>query len=95
MGRSEKTTVKLKSLTFRVVLEPDEDAWAAYCPALVEKGVATWGHTPEEALRNLHEVLQMVLESLHEHGEPLPEEAALQVASEPLITVSVLEHGSD
>ena len=86
---------KVKSLTFKVVLEPDEDVWAAYCPALVEKGVSTWGHTPEEALRNLQEVLHMVLESLREHGEPLPESDAVQVSSEPLVTVSLLEHASD
>lgn len=79
----------MKSYTFRVVLEPDEDVWAAYCPALIEKGASTWGETQEEALKNLQEVLQMVLESLREHGETIPEKGVVQVSSEPLVTVTL------
>ncbi len=40
--------------TFRVVVEPDADAWHAYCPALKAYGAATWGTTREEALRYTH-----------------------------------------
>ncbi|MFQ5795256.1 MAG: type II toxin-antitoxin system HicB family antitoxin [Candidatus Bipolaricaulia bacterium] len=64
---------KVKSYVFKVVLEPDEDVWAAYIPALVEKGASTWGHTKEEALKNIQEVVQLVIESMTEHGEPIPE----------------------
>jgi len=50
--------------TFRVVVEPDEDAWHAYCPALAAYGAATWGATREEALRHIREVVEMVVEEL-------------------------------
>jgi hypothetical protein len=32
----------LTTYTFEIVVEPDEDRWHAYCPALVERGLATW-----------------------------------------------------
>ena len=62
----------MKSYTFNVLVEPDEDRWFARCPALEHRGGATWGHTREEALRNIEEVVRMVVESLTEHGEPIP-----------------------
>jgi predicted RNase H-like HicB family nuclease len=40
---------------------------------LVRQGAATWGYTQEEALANIEEVVKMVLESMIEHDEPLPE----------------------
>jgi predicted RNase H-like HicB family nuclease len=36
-------------------------------------GPVTHGDTYEEAARNGREVLEMLIESAHEHGEPLPE----------------------
>ena len=57
----------MKTYVFRVVVEPDEDRWFAYCPVLEEKGGATWGYTREEALRNIREVVEMTIESLIEH----------------------------
>ena len=59
----------MKSYIFPVTLEPDEDVWRAYVPELEEKGAATWGHTREEALRNIQEVARMVIEVLLEDGE--------------------------
>ena len=63
----------MKSYTFKVVVEPDEDRWHAFCPALEREGCATWGHTREEALKNIDEVIQLVVESMIEHGEQLPQ----------------------
>ena len=88
---------KLKSYTFKVVLEkdkwpdePDEKAvWRAYVPALEEKGAATWGYTKEEALKNIREVLQMVLEEMIEEGEPIPAEALVSESEEPLVTITL------
>jgi len=57
------------SYRFEAVVEPDEDQWHAYCPALIEQGGATWGETREEALANLEEVVRLVVCSLLEHGE--------------------------
>ncbi len=36
--------------TFRIIVEPDEDRWRAYAPALEVQGASTWGYTREEAL---------------------------------------------
>ena len=68
-----------RTYTFRVVIEPDEDRWYAYCPALVQQGGATWGTTQEEALTNIEDVVKMVVESLVEHGEPVPDLPSDQV----------------
>jgi predicted RNase H-like HicB family nuclease len=59
----------VKSYVFHVGLEPDQDVWRAFIPELEAKGTATWGNTKEEALRNIHEVAQMVIEALLEDGE--------------------------
>ena len=56
----------MKTYTFRVVVEPDEDRWFAYCPVLEDKGGATWGYTKEEALKNIREVVEMTVESMIE-----------------------------
>jgi len=81
----------MKTYTFRVVVEPDEDRWFAYCPVLEDKGGATWGYTKEEALKNIREVVEMTIESMIEHGESIPEEpeAEVKVSSEPLVAVTV------
>lgn len=77
----------MKSYLFRVVVEKDEDVWRAYAPELESRGAATWGHSREEALRNIEEVLQMVVEEMLEAGEPLPENVG--VADEPRVAVNV------
>jgi predicted RNase H-like HicB family nuclease len=77
----------MKSYIFPVVVEPDEDVWRAHVPQLEQRGAATWGHTKEEALRNIQEVAQMVIEDLLEEGEPLP--AAVTVSEQPVVAVSV------
>jgi len=77
----------MRSYVYRVVLEPDGDAWRAFIPDLEGKGGATWGATKDEALRNINEVAQMVIESMLEDGEELPRGVA-QV-DEPVIAVTV------
>ena len=77
----------MRSFVLRVVLEPDEDVWRAYIPELEAKGAATWGHTKEEALRNMQEVAQMIMEELDEDGEPLP--PSVTVSDQPLVAVSL------
>ncbi len=62
----------MKTYALKVVVEPDEDRWHAYCPALHEQGAATWGYTREEALKSIEEVVHLVTESMVEHNEPLP-----------------------
>ena len=77
----------MKSYVFRVVLEPDQDVWRAFIPELEAKGAATWGNTKEEALRNIHEVAQMVIEALLEDGEPLP--PRVTEIDQPVVAVTV------
>lgn len=77
----------MRSFVLRVVLEPDEDVWRAYIPELEAKGAATWGRAREEALRNMQEVAQMVMEELEQDGEPLP--PSVTVSDQPLVAVSL------
>jgi len=73
--------------TFRIVVEPDEDRWRAYAPALEAQGASTWGYTREEALANIREVLEMIVGELAEEGRSVPADVA--VSEEPLVAVTV------
>jgi predicted RNase H-like HicB family nuclease len=73
--------------TFKVIVEPDEDRWRVYCPALEAQGAATWGYTREEALQHIREVLEMIVAELVEEGKPVP--ANIPASEEPLIAVTV------
>lgn len=77
----------MKSYLFPVVVEPDEDVWRAYVPELEAEGAATWGHTREEALRNIQEVMQMIVEEYLEEGRSLPKQVT--VKDEPSVAVNV------
>ena len=77
----------MQSYVFPVVVEPDGDAWRAYLPALEAKGAAAWGKTKDEALKNIEEVARMVVETLLEDGEPLPE--GVTVSPQPQVAVNV------
>jgi predicted RNase H-like HicB family nuclease len=77
----------MKSYYFPIVLEPDEDVWRAYVPELESRGAATWGPTKEEALRNIQEVLQIVVEELLDNGETLP--SSVTVSNQPAVAVTV------
>ena len=87
----------MKTYNFKVVLEQDEDfdgnpsGWHAYCPALERQGASTWGATQEEALKNIDSVLHMIVESMLEHGERIPEQPTdqVEVTVEPRIAITV------
>ena len=53
-----------------VVVEPDEIAFHAYCPAL--KGLHTCGDTEEEAIQNTKDAATVYLQSLIKHGDSIP-----------------------
>jgi predicted RNase H-like HicB family nuclease len=55
---------------FTVVIEPDEDAFHAYAPAL--PGCHTFGTTIDEARANIEEAVALHIESMLEDGEPVP-----------------------
>jgi predicted RNase H-like HicB family nuclease len=87
----------MKTYNFKVVIEADEDfdgnpsGWHAYCPVLEKQGASTWGATEAEALKNIDSVIHMVVESMREHGETIPEEPSdeVEVTVEPRIAVTV------
>src|ERR1022692_5118441 len=60
---------------FKLVVEPDEDfdghpsGWHAYCPSLERQGASTWGEAEDDALKNIKELVCMVVESMLEHGD--------------------------
>ncbi len=60
---------------YRVILEPDEDGFSVWVPAL--PGCVSQGDTREEALANIREAIQAYVESALRHGDPLPDEDAL------------------
>jgi len=57
---------------FTVVIEPDEDAFHAYVPAL--PGCHTFGATVEEAQSNIAEAIALHIECMQEDKEPIPVE---------------------
>ncbi|HXP88878.1 MAG TPA: hypothetical protein VN841_29430 [Bryobacteraceae bacterium] len=81
----------MKTYTFKVVVEPDEDRWRAYCPSLRQYGAATWGHTQEEAYRHIQEVVAMIVDELREDGIALPEGPTedVQVFTDARVAVTV------
>ena len=62
---------------FVIVLEEDAcgNGWHACYPAWEDLGAATCGDTREEAIRNIQEVLAMIIAEIHD-GSITPEEVA-------------------
>jgi predicted RNase H-like HicB family nuclease len=59
----------MKTYIFRVVIEPDEDVFTAYCPTL--KGCVTWGKTEAEALKNIRDAVEAYVEDMIKAGPKL------------------------
>ena len=58
-------------MKFRILIEPDEEGvFVASCPSL--PGCHSQGRTRDEARANIQEAVELYLESLREHGEPIP-----------------------
>lgn len=94
MRRSIHRKVGSKTYVFKVVLEEDpfDDgtmAYHVYVPAL--KGCRSWGYTPEEALKNIQEAVEVYLEDLRKHNEPIPEGPSelVTVFTEPVIAATL------
>lgn len=84
----------MKTYIFQVVIEKDRfedgrEAYHAYCPSL--KGCNTWGHTYNEALKNIEEAADLYVQDLLERGEQIvvsPEKGVMEVQS-PSVAVTV------
>lgn len=79
----------MKSYVFRVEIEPDEEGWRAFYPPLESIGASTWGLTQEEAIKNIQEVLSMILEEFEEDGEPIPVTEHMIVSEGALVAVTL------
>lgn len=55
---------------YLIVIENSEGSYSAYSPDL--PGCVAAGDTIEEVRKLMHEAIQMHIESLREHGEPVP-----------------------
>lgn len=68
------TTQAAKALAYTIILHPDEEegGYTVTVPAL--PGCVTQGETLEEAIAMARDAIQLYVESLRAHGEPVPEE---------------------
>lgn len=58
---------------YTVILEREESGgYHAFCPAL--RGCHAQGSSYEEAIQNITEAIQLYIESLKAHSEPIPSE---------------------
>ena len=70
----------MSKIKFRVHIEQDEDGiFVAEVPAL--PGCISQGSTRKEALENAQEAMELFIESLEAHGDPIP----------PAITEEIIE----
>ena len=66
-------------MKYKVVLEPQEEGgYTVFVPTL--PGCVSQGETAEEAMSNIREAIEVYLESLKEHGTPLPQIEEREVA---------------
>ena len=66
-----------KEIIVTICVERDGDGFYAYAPAL--KGLHVGGDTEDEALTNAKDGIILYLESLSDHGEPIPEGKYLEI----------------
>jgi len=63
----------MEPLTYSIELSPLEDGgFSVVVPAL--PGCVTWGSTFDHAVAMAREAIEVWLEEILEHGEPIPEE---------------------
>jgi predicted RNase H-like HicB family nuclease len=66
----------MDQLTYRIIIEPDEGAFHVYVPAL--PGCHSAGRTITMARKNIEEALELYLECLIEHGDPIPSDESFE-----------------
>ena len=89
MKREE--TVIIQEYNFTVLYEPaEEGGYVVTCPAL--PAVVTQGDTLEEARAMAADAIHLVLQSLLDHGEPVPVDQAAEPKPRPIretLTIAV------
>lgn len=63
----------VRTRDYKVFLEPDPDygGYVVVCPSL--PGCYSQGKTVSEALANIREAIELVLEDVESHGETIPD----------------------
>jgi antitoxin HicB len=71
----------MNSLDFMVLLERDAeyDGYVVTCPSL--QGCYSQGKTVEEALANIREAIELVLEDMESRGESVPDTSNVLIGS--------------
>ncbi len=66
-------------MDLKIIIEPDEDVFVAYCPQL--PGCVSYGKDEADAIRNIREAIDLYLRPIPRFFEKLPENAkVLEVA---------------
>src|SRR5271169_2631979 len=78
------TAMKKRNITFRITIcvEEDGDAFYAHCPVLA--GVHIDGETRDEALKNAKLAVELYIQSLINHNEPIPLQIVKSFGTEEL-----------
>jgi len=64
----------VKTYLFGVELQEEADGrWSVWIPAL--PGLTSWGHTREEALKNIQDAAEAYVEDMIEAGDAIPVQA--------------------
>lgn len=79
----------MKTYLFGVELQEEADGrWSVWIPAL--PGLTSWGHTKEEALKNIQDAAEAYVEDMIEAGEAIPVQAGkVDVIERPAVAVTV------
>ena len=79
----------MKSYVFKVEIEPDEEGWRAFYQPWEHIGASTWGIDQEAALKNIREVLTMILEEFEEEGNLSAMTDQLLVSEDTMVAVNL------
>jgi len=79
----------VKTYLFRVTLQEEGDGrWSVWVRGM--PGLTSWGHTKEDALRNIQDAAEAYVEDMIEAGESVPVEAGkVEVIDEPAVAVTI------
>jgi len=91
--RQTHKTIPIKSYTFKVRLEQDvfpngKSGYFAIVPEWERRGAVAQGKTKIEALKNIQEILEMIVEEMTEKGAKVSRRVA-QTSAYPMVTVSL------
>ena len=74
----------MKFLTYRVIIEPDEDnTYHGYVPTL--PGCHTWGESLEDVKQHIREAIELYIEDCVNTGERIPEEKSFDTFETVLV----------